>query len=294
MDSRPVLAAGRGLALERLLDGGIAQGTTAEGIPYVGELPGRFDRQLIMPGFGAERQRRLRAATVLVAGVGGLGGAAATYQAAGVGRLVLVHPGVLEVPDLNRQTLMHPGWLGAPRVECAARTLREHYPDVEVEAWDCGLRDARIPGFVARASVVVDARHNFAERYLLNSECVRAGKPLVVSAMNASEVYLLVTRPGTACLRCVFAEGDPAWDPLGFSVLGAVSGVAGCLAAMEAVKVAAGYGEPSAGKLVYLDLWDMTFRSFPAARDPRCPDCGVAVGRLVDELSDEMSDREAP
>jgi molybdopterin/thiamine biosynthesis adenylyltransferase len=83
---------------------------------------------------------------------------------------------------------------------------------------------------VAQASVVVDARHNFPERYLLNRESVRAGKPLIVSAMH----------------------GD----------------------AMEAVKVTAGYAVASTGKLIHLDMWDMTFHAFPTARDPRCPDCG--------------------
>lgn len=247
-----------------------------------GELAGRFDRQLVMPGFGTAGQRRLRAATVLVAGVGGVGGAAATYlAAAGVGRLILVHPGALEVPDLNRQTLMHPGWLGSSRVECAADALRAHYPDVVVEAWDFGLDDPRMPALVAQSSVVVDARHNFPERYLLNSECVRAGTPLVVSAMNATEAYLMVVQPGAPCLRCVFAEGDPSWEPLGFPVLGAVAGTAGCLAAMEAVKVVARYGEPATGKLIHLDLWDMAFRAFSVSRDPLCQDCGPLGGEIA-------------
>lgn len=241
----------------------------------VGGLSGRFERQLTMPGFGVIQQERLRSATVLIAGIGGVGGAAATYlAAAGIGGLILVHPGVLEVPDLNRQTLMYPECVGTSRVECAARTLRAHYPDVAVEAWDIGLADDRLPGLVAQAGVVVDARHNFPERYLLNRECVRAGKPLIVSAMHGDEAYLLVIEPGSPCLRCVFAEGDPEWRPLAFPVLGAVAGTVGCLAAMEAVKVTAGYAVASTGKLIHLDMWDMAFHTFPTARDPRCPDCG--------------------
>ena len=237
-------------------------------------LAGRFDRQVRVPGFGPPQQRRLRAATVLVAGVGGVGGATATYlAAAGVGRLVLVHPGPLEVPDLNRQTLMRPDRIGTGRVDCAADTLRAHYPDVEVDAHDCDLADPRLPGLGDAAEVVIDARHNFPERYEINRRCVAAGVPLVVAAMDGTEAQLLLVLPGSPCLRCVFAEGDPAWEPLGFPVLGAVAGMVGCLAAMEAIKVIAGFGEPSAGTLLYADLADTSFRTLRVARDPACPDC---------------------
>ncbi len=239
----------------------------------------RFERQLGIPGFGDARQSHLRAATVLVAGVGGVGGAAATYlAAAGVGRLLLVHPGVLEEPDLNRQTLMRPGRIGQARVDCAVDTLRTHYPDVEVEGLDWELRDPRVTSLVGQADAVVDARHNFPERYLLNRMCVSARVPLAVAAMNATEAYLLVVGPGTPCLRCAFPEGDPAWAPLGFPVLGAVAGAVGCLAAMEVVKVVAGFGEPAAGRLCHLDLWDTSFRSLRVTRDPGCPDCGPRAG----------------
>ncbi|MBX6388936.1 MAG: HesA/MoeB/ThiF family protein [Frankia sp.] len=234
----------------------------------------RFERQLTVPGFGPEQQRLLRRATVLVAGVGGVGGAAATYlAAAGVGRLVLVHPGVLEEPDLNRQTLMRPDQIGSPRVVCAAETLSTHYPDVEVNTRQWELTHPELPELVAAADVVVDARHNFPERYLLNRLCVVAGVPLVVAAMNATEAFLLTVRPGSPCLRCLFAAGDPSWEPLGFPVLGAVAGTVGCLAAMEAIKIMTGFGRPTTGRMLHLDLWDMDLRTFRTHRDPGCPDC---------------------
>ena len=245
-------------------------------------LTGRFDRQLGIAGFGAEQQRRLRAATVLVAGVGGVGGASATYlAAAGVGRLVLVHPGRLEVPDLNRQTLMRPSWVGRDRVDCAADTLRAHYPDVEVDTHSCDLSDPRVPGLVAAADAVVDARHNFPERYEVNRRCVAARVPLVVAAMCAAEVQVLLVLPGGPCLRCVFGAGDPGWEPLGFPVLGVVAGLAGCLAAMEAIKVVTGFGAPAAGVLLHADLEDTAFRSLRVTRDPECPDCRTEKGSLV-------------
>ena len=105
---------------------------------------------------------------------------------------------------------------------------------------------------------------------------MRAGVPLVVAAMTATEGQLLVVPPGGACLRCVFDAGDPDWAPLGFPVLGAVAGTVGCLAAMEAIKVVAGFGEPLTGRLLHLDLWDTTFRALRTAPDPTCPVCHPA------------------
>ncbi|HEY6795274.1 MAG TPA: ThiF family adenylyltransferase, partial [Kineosporiaceae bacterium] len=213
--------------------------------------PSRFDRQLGVPGLGQLEQERLRRATVLVAGVGGVGGAAATYcAAAGVGRLILVHPGELELPDLNRQTLMTPTDLGRSRVRSAAHTLTRHFPDVRVEAHDLGLDDDPVSGLVACADVVVDARHNFPERYLLNRLCRGFGVSEVVAAMDGVQLQLLTSTGDDACWRCVFPRADPAWDPLGFRVVGAVAGTAGCLAAAEAVKLLIGAGSPLCGRLL--------------------------------------------
>ncbi len=237
----------------------------------------RFDRQLGLAGLGPAQQGQLRAATVLVAGIGGVGGAAATYlAAAGVGRLVLVHPGDLEEPDLNRQTLMLPTDLGRSRVTAAGRTLRRHYPDVEVLTHDLALADPRLPGLVAGAELVVDARHNFPERYLLNRLCRAHGVPAVIAAMDGTQVQLMTSIPGGPCWRCLFPVGDPGWDPLGFRVLGAVAGTAGCLAAAEAVKVLTGAGSPLRGRLLFGDLWTMDFRTVSVPRRPGCPDCAPA------------------
>jgi molybdopterin-synthase adenylyltransferase len=234
-----------------------------------------YARQLSMPGFGLAEQRRLAESTVLVAGVGGLGGATATYlAAAGVGRLVLFHPGPLERPDLNRQTLMTPSWLGQPRVDCAADTLRRQYPDVTVVAVPEPITADQTSTFLVQADVAVDARHNFPERLLLNRLCVQLGVPMVEAAMYGAEGQVSVVRPGeTACLACRIGNGDPEWEPLGFPVLGAVAGTVGCLAAMEAIKVVTGWGEPLDDRLLVLDLERMIFQTVPVTRDPHCPVC---------------------
>lgn len=248
-----------------------------------------YARQLSLPGFGVAQQRRLAASTVLVAGVGGLGGAAATYlAAAGVGRLVLFHPGPLEPPDLNRQTLMTPSWIGQPRVDCAEATLRRHYPDLAVVAVNEPITAEATSPHLLQADVVVDARHNFPERLLLNRLCVQLGVPMVEAAMNGAEGQVSVVRPGeTACLACRCGDGDPEWEPLGFPVLGAVSGTVGCLAAIEAIKVVTGWGEPLDDRLLSLDLERMIFHTLPLTRDPDCPVC---TGGLVSGATSQTAD----
>jgi molybdopterin-synthase adenylyltransferase len=131
--------------------------------------------------------------------------------------------------------------------------------------------------FLVQADVVVDARHNFPERLLLNRLCVQAGVPMVEAAMNGAEGQVSVVRPGeTACLACRIGDGDPQWEPLGFPVLGAVAGMVGCLAAIEAIKVMTGWGEPLDDRLLALDLERMIFQTVPVTRDPACPVCGEA------------------
>lgn len=234
-----------------------------------------YARQLSLPGFGVAAQQRLAESTVLIAGIGGLGGATATYlAAAGVGTLVLFHPGSLERPDLNRQTLMTPSGLGQLRVDCAAEALRRHYPNVAVVAVPEPITADRTPTFLAQSDVVVDARHNFPERLLLNRLCVELEVPMVEAAMNGAEGQVSVVRPGqTACLACRYGDGDPGWEPLGFSVLGAVSGTVGCLAAIEAIKIVTGWGDPLEDRLLTLDLEHMNFQTLRTSRDPSCPVC---------------------
>jgi molybdate transport system substrate-binding protein len=234
-----------------------------------------YARQLSLPGFGVAAQRRLAESTVLIAGIGGLGGATATYlAAAGVGRLVLFHPGRLERPDLNRQTLMTPSGLGQLRVDCAAEELRRHYPDVAVVAVPEPITADLTPPLLVQSDVVVDARHNFPERLLLNRLCVQMEVPMVEAAMNGAEGQVSIIRPGqTACLACRYGAGDPGWEPLGFSVLGAVSGTVGCLAAIEAIKVVTGWGDPLEDQLLTFDLEHMIFQTLRTTRDPSCPVC---------------------
>lgn len=234
-----------------------------------------YEWQMWLPGFGEEGQRKLKAASVLVSRVGGLGGLVA-YQlaAAGIGKLVLAHAGNLKPSDLNRQILQRHDRLGQPRIETLGQRLRELNPRLEIVAVPENVTEANVAQLVAQADVVVDAAPLFEERFALNRAAVAARKPMVECAMYALEAQLTTILPGrTPCLECFVLEKPPHWKRE-FPVLGAVSGTVGCLGAVEVIKVLTGLGEPLAGVLLTMDLATMQFRRLKLARRTDCPVCG--------------------
>lgn len=235
----------------------------------------RYRRQIMLPGFGEEAQQRLKASTVLVTGVGGLGGTAALYLAvAGVGRLILVRGGELRLDDMNRQILMTHDWVNKPRVFKAKETLEAINPDVRVDAVCEYITPENVDRLVGDADIALDCAHNFIERDLLNAACVRWNTPMVEAAMNDMEAYLTTIVPGkTPCLSCIFPE-KPEWDRRGFGVLGAVSGTLACLTALEAIKLITGVGEPLLSQLLTMDLNRAEFAKHRPYHDPNCPVCG--------------------
>lgn len=235
----------------------------------------RYRRQISLPHFGELAQKRLKSATVLVTGVGGLGGTAALYLAvAGVGKLILVRGGDLRLDDMNRQILMTDDWVGKPRVFKAQETLQRINPDIEVEAVCDYITADNVDSLVKSADMALDCAHNFAERNLLNEACVKWRKPMVESAMDGMEAYLTTIIPGvTPCLSCLFPE-KPDWDKRAFSVIGAVSGTLACLTALEAVKLITGFSQPLLSQLLTIDLNRMEFAKRRSYRDRACPVCG--------------------
>lgn len=235
----------------------------------------RYRRQMMLPGFGEAAQLSLKRSTMLVTGVGGLGGTAALYLAvAGVGKLILVRGGNLQRDDLNRQVLMTDDWVGQPRVFKAQQTLQALNPDIEVDAVCEYVTDDNVDELVRSADVALDCAFDFAERDRLNAACVRWQVPMVEAAMNGMDAYLTTILPGQSpCLSCLFPE-KPDWDRWGFGVLGAVSGTLACLAALEAVKVRTGIGEPLVQQLLTMDLARADFAKRRTYHDPDCPVCG--------------------
>jgi len=236
----------------------------------------RYEWQMWTPEVGEEGQRKLKAASVLVSRIGGVGGTAAYYlAAAGVGKLVLAHAGGVRSGDLNRQLLMTTDWLDKPRIESAERRLRELNPHVEVVTVGENVSDSNAASLVGQVDFIVDAAPLFVERFAMNRAAVEQGKPLVECAMFDLDAQLTTIIPKESpCLRCLYPVDPPHWKRE-FPVFGAVAGMIGAMAAMEIIKLITGIGEPLKSQLLCVNLRTMEFRKLPIARVEECLVCGT-------------------
>lgn len=238
----------------------------------------RYARHLILPDFGVEGQRRLKAARVLLVGAGGLGSPAGLYlAAAGVGRLGVVDFDSVDESNLQRQVLYGQGDLGRPKVEAAAARLADVNGEIEVVPHALRLDASNALDLVAEYDVVVDGSDNFPTRYLVNDACVLAGKPNVYGSIFRFEGQVSVFWGERGpCYRCLFAEPPPPGlvpSCAEGGVLGVLPGVIGALQANEAIKLAAGIGEPMIGRLLLFDALRLSFREVRLEKNPDCPVC---------------------
>jgi molybdopterin/thiamine biosynthesis adenylyltransferase len=235
----------------------------------------RYEWQLWISGFGEAGQRRLKAATVFISRIGGVGGTVAMQlAAAGIGRLILAHAGDLRLNDLNRQLLMTTGGIGKPRIESAMRQLHDLNPHVAVESIGENVSATNVERLVGSADVIVSAAPLFEERLQMNREAVRRGVPMVDCAMYELEGRLTTIVPGrTPCLSCMYPDPPPTWKR-DFPVIAPVSSMVGSLGAMEVIKLVADVGELPSGQVLNFDLRDMTFTKIAVGRRADCAVCG--------------------
>ena len=231
----------------------------------------RYDRQLRI--FGSERQERLKSSSVLLVGVGGLGSIISLYLvAAGIGKLVLVDEGVVELSNLNRQVLYTMDDIGRYKVEVAKEKLSRLNPNVEIEIHPEKLTPELADKLVKKADLVVDGLDNWAARYILNKACVEHKKIFIHAGVHGLYGQLLVVSPGKGpCLACVFKKKPSVEEVI--PILGPTPGVMASLEATEAIKIITGYGTPLIGKLLLYDGYRMEFNIVKVARDPKCPIC---------------------
>ena len=242
----------------------------------------QYSRQLILPGFELVQQQRLREASVLVLGCGGLGSPVAVYlAAAGVGRLVLADGDRVERSNLHRQILHGEEDVGRSKVASAAEFIRTRYPDCTAEQLDSRLEGTALSQAVATANVVADGSDNYPTRFALNRACIATGIPLVSAAAARSEGQLATfdVAAGGPCYRCLYPqEGeDAALSCRENGVLGPVVGVLGSLQALEVIKVLSGWGKSLRGHVLLLDLADFAQQTLQVSRRAGCPDCGGPV-----------------
>jgi len=240
----------------------------------------RYSRHLLIPEVGEAGQLRLLDSRVLLIGAGGLGSPASLYlAAAGVGTLGIVDDDVVDESNLQRQIVHSTSTLGEPKVESAARALRELNPDVQVLPYRTRLTSETIDDVLADGwDVIVDGADNFPTRYLLNDASVWHKIPVVHGSIFRFEGQLTVFKPFQGpCYRCLFPQPPPpemAPSCAEGGVLGVLPGIVGSLQANEALKLALGVGNPLIGRLMLFDALEVSFTELQVRRDPNCPVCG--------------------
>jgi adenylyltransferase/sulfurtransferase len=249
----------------------------------------RYSRHLILPEVGLEGQRKIKAASVLMIGAGGLGSPLALYlAAAGIGRLGIVDFDVVDSSNLQRQIVHGTGSVGKPKLESARARIRDLNPGVEVEGHEARLTSENALELVRRYDVVVDGTDNFPTRYLVNDACVLVGRPNVYGSIFRFEGQASVfdARVGP-CYRCLYPDPPPPGlvpSCAEGGVLGVLPGVIGVIQAIETLKLILGIGDTLVGRLVTFDALEMKFRELKLRKDPGCPICGEhpSIHELID------------
>jgi adenylyltransferase/sulfurtransferase len=274
----------------------IAGGATTEEEVGAGSLPSlshqeisRYSRHLIMPEVGMEGQRRLKAASVLMIGTGGLGAPLGMYlAAAGVGRLGIVDFDVVDESNLQRQIVHGTRDVGRLKIESARDRLSDINPLVRIETYNARLTSENALDLFRAYDIIVDGTDNFPTRYLVNDACVLTGKPNVYGSIFRFEGQASVFwAERGACYRCLYPEPPPPGlvpSCAEGGVLGVLPGIVGAIQANETIKLILGGGEPLINRLLLFDAWKMRFRELKLRKDPACPVCGEnrSITRLID------------
>jgi adenylyltransferase/sulfurtransferase len=251
-----------------------------EKIEFSNDEIARYSRHLIMPEVTLEGQKRIKAASILCIGAGGLGSPIALYlAAAGVGRLGLVDGDVVDFSNLQRQILHGTKDVGRKKLNSARDRIREVNPNVQVELFDTYFTSENAREIVENYDIVIDGTDNFPTRYLSNDVCVLLKKPNIYGSIFRFDGQCTVFAPhlGGPCYRCMFPEPPPPGMVPSCAeggVLGVLPGIIGVMQAIEAIKLIVGIGESLQGRLVSFDALKMKFREFKLRKDPSCPICG--------------------
>ena len=238
----------------------------------------RYSRQILLPQVDVAGQLKLAQGRVLIVGMGGLGAPAALYlAAAGVGCLHLSDFDQVDISNLQRQVLYDLDAIGRAKAAVAAERLRRLNPDIDLHVHQQAMDAETLANLLTEVDLVLDCCDNFATRDQVNRVCVQVGKPLVSAAAVRLEGQLSTFDPrrdDSPCYHCLYGGGDEAALTCSQAgVLGPLVGTMGCLQALEALKLLAGFGEPLVGRLLLMDALTGRFREFRVRRDAACEVC---------------------
>jgi adenylyltransferase/sulfurtransferase len=249
----------------------------------------RYSRHLIMPEVGMEGQLKLKGASILLVGTGGLGAPLGMYlAAAGIGRIGLVDFDVVDATNLHRQVIHGTKDIGRKKLDSAADTIADINPNVKIDKYDVLLTSENAMEICAPYDIIIDGTDNFPTRYLVNDVCVLLKKPNVYGSIFRFEGQATVfATDGGPCYRCLYPEPPPPGlvpSCAEGGVLGILPGTIGLIQATEAIKLILGVGETLVGRLVLYDALSMKFRELKLRRNPECPVCGdhPTVTQLID------------
>ncbi|MBW8883058.1 MAG: HesA/MoeB/ThiF family protein [Asticcacaulis sp.] len=237
----------------------------------------RYARHLVLKEIGGAGQMKLKAARIALVGMGGIGAPAALYlAAAGVGTLGLIDHDAVSLSNLQRQVLYTTTDIDRPKVETAADHLRQINPHTDYIAHNTKLTEDNAAEILGGYDLVIDGCDNFPTRLLVNRVCQAHKIPLVSAALGRWSGQLAVF-DGPPCYQCLMPDVPPDADTCErVGVVGALAGVMGSLAALEAIKCVTGAGTVLKGQLMIFDGLTMQSRVVGLAQDPACPVCAHA------------------
>jgi sulfur-carrier protein adenylyltransferase/sulfurtransferase len=243
----------------------------------------RYSRHLILPEVGLEGQKRLKAASVLCVGTGGLGSPLLLYlAAAGVGRLGIVDFDVVDHSNLQRQVIHGTSWVGKPKIESAKNRIHEINPYCQVDLYETALSAENALDIIRPYDIVVDGTDNFPTRYLVNDACVLLDKPNVYGSIFRFEGQATVFNyQGGPNYRDLYPEPPPPGMVPSCAeggVLGILPGIIGVIQATETVKIILGQGTTLSGRLVLYNALEMKFRELKLRPNPVRP----VIEKLID------------
>jgi adenylyltransferase/sulfurtransferase len=240
----------------------------------------RYARHIVLKEIGGEGQGKLLAASIVLVGAGGIGSPAIQYlAAAGIGRLRVIDDDRVSLDNLQRQTLFGTGDVGRGKAELAGEAVARLNPDVRFEAVEARLDAGNVGELLADADVVLDGSDNFATRLVTSDHCAAARIPLVSAAIGQFQAQIGTFRGWEAaspCYRCFVGDAFDSDDCDSCSevgVLGAMVGIAGSWAAMEAIRQITGFGDDPTGKLHVFDGLAPGLRTIRIVKDPACSAC---------------------